>query len=28
MNAHELVTNDNPSIREGKEATGHSTGRQ
>jgi hypothetical protein len=28
MNAHELVTNDNPSIQEGKEATGHSTGRQ
>jgi hypothetical protein len=28
MNAHELVTNDNPSIQEGKEATGHSTGHQ
>ena len=28
MNAHELVTNDNPSIQEWKEATGHTTGRQ
>lgn len=25
MNAHELVTNNNPSLQEGKEATGHST---
>ncbi|HEY3573432.1 MAG TPA: hypothetical protein VGK98_06360 [Arthrobacter sp.] len=24
--AHELVTNNNPSLQEGKEATGHSTG--
>ena len=28
MNAHELVTNNNPSIQEGKEATGHTTGQQ
>ena len=28
MNAHEQVTNNNPSIQEGKEATGHSTGQQ
>ncbi|WP_354260933.1 hypothetical protein [Arthrobacter sp. OAP107] len=28
MNAHELVTNNNPSIQEGKEAPGHSTGHQ
>jgi hypothetical protein len=28
LNAHELVTNNNPSIQETKEATGHSTGHQ
>jgi hypothetical protein len=28
MNAHELVTINNPSIRKGKEATSHSTGHQ
>jgi hypothetical protein len=28
INAHELVTNNNPSLQEGKEATGHSTGHQ
>jgi hypothetical protein len=28
MNAHELVTNNNPSIQEGKEASGHTTGHQ
>ena len=28
INAHELVTNNNPSIQEGKEAPGHSTGHQ
>ena len=27
-NAHEEVTNNNPSIQEGKEAPGHSTGQQ
>jgi hypothetical protein len=27
-NAHELVTNNNPSLQESKEATGHSTGQQ
>jgi hypothetical protein len=27
-NAHELVTNNNPSIQERKEATGQSTGHQ
>ncbi|MGN7253376.1 MULTISPECIES: hypothetical protein [unclassified Arthrobacter] len=25
INAHELVTNNNPSIQEGKEAPGHSS---
>ena len=28
MNAHELVSNNNPSTQEGKEATGHSSGQQ
>ena len=28
MNAHELVTNNNPSIQEGKETPGHSTRHQ
>ena len=28
LNAHELVTNTNPSIQEGKEAPDHSTGHQ
>lgn len=28
MNAHELVSNNNPSIQEGKEAPGHTTGQQ
>ena len=28
MNPHELVMNSNPSIQEGKEAAGHTTGHQ
>ncbi|MDQ0864767.1 hypothetical protein [Arthrobacter globiformis] len=28
VNAHELVTNNNPSIRKGKEAPGHTNGHQ
>jgi hypothetical protein len=28
MNPHELVSNNNPSIQQGKEVTGHSTGHQ
>ena len=28
MNAHELVSNDKPSIQLGKEAAGHTTGQQ
>ena len=28
MKVHELVTNNNPSIQEGKEATGHSSRQQ
>jgi hypothetical protein len=28
MNPHEQVPNNNPSLQEGKEATGHTTGQQ
>ena len=27
-NAHEQVANNNPSVQQGKEATGHTTGQQ